>query len=104
MPGRRGRPGGPAPTAATLRTELLVPTATVTHSPSRGDAHHFTVKAGDRSAEDAALRYVPAPPRPQGAGGRPRARARLARGRAADGWFEEDEEVRTSPGRARRIR
>jgi uncharacterized protein (DUF427 family) len=27
-----------------VRTELMVATATVTHSPSRGDAQHFTVK------------------------------------------------------------
>jgi uncharacterized protein (DUF427 family) len=97
VPGRRGRPGGPAPTAATLRTELLVPTATVTHSPSRGDAHHFTVKAGDRSAEDAALRYIDSPIAEL------RGLVRLDWD-AMDGWFEEDEEVRTSPGRARRIR
>ena len=97
MPGRRGRPGGPAPTAATLRTELLVPSATVTHSPSRADAHHFTVKAGDRSAEDAALRYVDSPIAEL------RGLVRLDWD-AMDGWFEEDEEVRTSPGRATRIR
>ena len=29
-----------------VRIDLLVPTATVTHSPSRGDAQHFTIKAG----------------------------------------------------------
>jgi uncharacterized protein (DUF427 family) len=29
-----------------VRTNLLVVTATVTHSPSLGDARHFTVKAG----------------------------------------------------------
>src|SRR4051794_36055940 len=44
-----------------VRTGLLVSTATVTHSPSRGDAQHFTVKAGDRTAEDAALRYADSP-------------------------------------------
>jgi hypothetical protein len=30
----------------------------VTRSPSRGEARHFTVKAGDRTAVDAALRYA----------------------------------------------
>jgi hypothetical protein len=44
-----------------VRTDLLVPTATVSHSPRRGDAQHFTVKAGSREAEDAALRYVDSP-------------------------------------------
>ena len=38
---------------ADVRTDLLVPTATVTHSPSRGDAQHFTIKAGGKAAEDA---------------------------------------------------
>jgi hypothetical protein len=35
---------------ADVRTDLLVATATVTHSPSRGDAQHFTVKAGGKEA------------------------------------------------------
>jgi len=61
-----------------VRTELLVPTATVTHSRSRGDAQHCTVKAGDRSAEDAALRYEPEPARPQGCCGRPRSLSSMA--------------------------
>ena len=29
--------------SADVRKDLLEPTETVTHSPSRGDAHHFTV-------------------------------------------------------------
>ena len=44
-----------------VRTDLLVPSATVRHSPSRGDARYFTVKAGDRAAEDGALRYPDSP-------------------------------------------
>jgi len=73
-----------------VRTELLVPTATVTHSPSRGDARHFTVKAGDHRAEDAALRYVDSPIAEL------RGLVRLDWD-AMDGWFEEDEEVYTHP-------
>ena len=46
---------------ADVRTDLLVATATVTHSPSRGDAQHFTIKAGGKAAEDAALRYADSP-------------------------------------------
>lgn len=47
--------------AKRVRTDLLVATATVTHSPSRGDAQHFTIKAGGKAAEDAALRYADSP-------------------------------------------
>jgi uncharacterized protein (DUF427 family) len=73
-----------------VRTDLLVPTSTVTHSPSRGDAQHFTLKAGGKEAEDAALQYVDSP---------------IAELRdlirldwdAMDAWFEEDEEVYTHP-------
>jgi len=73
-----------------VRIDLLVPTATVTHSPSRGDAQHFTIKAGDRDAEDAALRYVGSPIEEL------RDLIRLDWD-AMDGWFEEDEEVYTHP-------
>ena len=73
-----------------VRTDLLVPSATVTHTPSRGDAQHFTIKAGGKTAEDAALRYLESP---------------IAELRdlirldwdSMDGWFEEDEEVYTHP-------
>jgi uncharacterized protein (DUF427 family) len=57
---------------ADVRTDLLVATATVTHSPSRGQAQHFTIKAGGKAAEDTALRYADSPdpraPRPHAAG------------------------------------
>ena len=46
---------------ADVRTDLLIPTTTVSHSPSRGDAQHSTIKAGGREAEDAARRYVDSP-------------------------------------------
>jgi uncharacterized protein (DUF427 family) len=75
---------------ADVRTDLLVPTATVSHSPSRGDAQHFTIKAGSREAEDAALRYVDSPIEEL------RDLIRLDWD-AMDGWFEEDEEVYTHP-------
>ena len=73
-----------------VRTDLLVPTATVTHSPSRGDAQHFTVKAGGKEAVDAALRHVDSPIEEL------RGLIRLDWD-AMDGWFEEDEEVYTHP-------
>ncbi len=74
---------------ADVRAEL-VPTATRTHSPSRGDATHFTVKTKDGSAVDAAWQY-------------PESRIEALRGfvrfewDALDAWFEEDEEVFTHP-------
>jgi Domain of unknown function (DUF427) len=46
---------------ADVRTDLLVATATVTHSPRRGQAQHFTIKAGGKAAVDAALRYADSP-------------------------------------------
>ncbi len=73
-----------------VRTDLLVPTATVTHSPSRGDAQHYTIKAGNKESQDAALRYVDSPI--------PDLRDLIRLDwDAMDGWFEEDEEVYTHP-------
>ena len=37
-----------------VRAYLGAPTATTTHSPSRGDATHYTVKAAGKEAVDAA--------------------------------------------------
>jgi uncharacterized protein (DUF427 family) len=73
-----------------VRTELLAPTSTVTHSPSRGDAQHFTIKAGGREVEDAALQYADSPVEEL------RNLIRL-NWDSMDGWFEEDEEVYTHP-------
>jgi uncharacterized protein (DUF427 family) len=73
-----------------VETSLLVATSTVTHSPSRGDAQHFTIKAGGKQAEDAALQYVDSPIEQL------RELVRLDWD-AMDGWFEEDEEVYTHP-------
>ena len=71
-----------------VRTDLLLPTSTITRSPSRGEARHYTVKAGGREAVDAALQYLDSP-------------IEVLRGlirldwHAMGGWFEEDEEVFT---------
>jgi uncharacterized protein (DUF427 family) len=73
-----------------VRTGLLLESPTRTHSPSRGEAQHFTIKAGGRQAEDAALRYGDSPIEDL------RQLIRLDWG-AMDGWFEEDEEVYTHP-------
>jgi uncharacterized protein (DUF427 family) len=73
-----------------VRGDLLVPTATVTHSPSRGDAHHFTVKAGGSEAIDAAWTYPDSPIEAL------RSLVRID-WNAMDSWFEEDEEVFVHP-------
>ena len=76
--------------AEDVRTELLAATSTVTHSPSRGDAQHFTIKAGGKEVEDAALQYADSPVEEL------RHLIRLDWD-SMDRWFEEDEEVYTHP-------
>lgn len=73
-----------------VRGELLVETGTVTHSPSRGDARHFTIKAGAEECIDAAWRYADSPIEEL------RNVVRLDWD-AMDRWFEEDEEVYVHP-------
>jgi uncharacterized protein (DUF427 family) len=73
-----------------VRGDVLVATATVTHSPSRGDAHHFTVKAGGSEAIDAASTYPDSPIEVL------RSFVRIDWD-AMDSWFEEDEEVFVHP-------
>ena len=68
----------------------LVPTGTVTHSPSRGDAQHFTVKTATTEATDAAWTYPDSPLEAI----RDLVRFDWA---AMDAWFEEDEEVIVHP-------
>ena len=69
---------------------LLTPNGHTVHSPSRGDAHNFTVKGGSREVEDAAWHYPESP-------------VEELRGlirfdwKAMDSWFEEDEEVYVHP-------
>ena len=73
-----------------VRMELLTPSGQTRHSDERGDAHIFTVKGGNREAEDAAWHYPESP-------------VEELRGLvrfdwdAMDGWFEEDEEVFVHP-------
>jgi uncharacterized protein (DUF427 family) len=73
---------------ADVRLELLVPEDGLAHSPSRGDARTFTVRAGDKVAPRAALRYEDSPI------GELRDAIRLD-WNSMDAWFEEDEEVFT---------
>lgn len=61
-----------------------------THSPSRGDGHTFTVRAGGKEASRGALRYEDSTIEEL------RDAIRLE-WNAMDAWFEEDEEVFTHP-------
>jgi len=74
--------------AADVRTDLLEPSATVTHSPSRGDAVSFTVRVGDDQRVDAAWQYRESPIEEL------RDHIRFD-WHAMDAWFEEDVEVFT---------
>lgn len=73
---------------ADLDERLLEPTDHATHCPFKGDASYYTVRAGDRVAENAAWTYPePLPGAPPLAG-----YAALAWD-AMDRWLEEDEPV-----------
>jgi len=73
-----------------VRMELLTANGHTQRSPSRGDAHHFTIKVGDREAKDAAWHYLESPVEEL---------RNLIRfdWNAMDGWFEEDDEVFVHP-------
>jgi len=73
-----------------VRTELLVPSDRTGRSPSRGEAHYYTVKAGGRVAEDAAWCYPDSPIEEL------RDLVRFD-WEAMDAWFEEDELVGVHP-------
>ena len=75
--------------SADIRAEFT-PDGSVFHSPSRGDANGFTVRAGGKEAAGAALRYEHSPFEEL------RDAIRLD-WNAMDAWFEEDEEVFTHP-------
>jgi uncharacterized protein (DUF427 family) len=76
--------------AEDVARDRLVASDTVTRSPSRGDAQHFTVKAGGKKAVDAAWTYPDSPV--EGLRGLIR-----FEWQALDAWFEEDEEVFVHP-------
>jgi uncharacterized protein (DUF427 family) len=68
----------------------LEPTGTTTRSPSRGTAQHFTVRAGDKVAVDAAWSYSDSPIEVL------RDHVRFEWD-AMDAWFEEDQEMFVHP-------
>jgi uncharacterized protein (DUF427 family) len=73
-----------------VRAELLEPDGHTVHSPSRGDARTFTIRAGGKAVQGAALRYEASPIEQL------RDLIRFEWD-LMDAWFEEDEEVFTHP-------
>ena len=76
--------------ASDVRADRLSPDGGIEHSPSRGDGETFTIRAGDKEAAGAALRYTNSPFEDL------RDAIRLD-WHAMDAWFEEDEQVFTHP-------
>lgn len=74
--------------AADVAKDALIPSDHTERSPSRGEAKFWSVRVGDRLAEDAARRYPDSPFEEI------RDLIRFDWG-AMDAWFEEDEEVFT---------
>jgi len=72
-----------------VRTELLTADGGIAHSPSRGDGHTFTVKAGGREAPGAASRYEESPFEAL--------RDAIRLDWDAMDWFEEDEQIYAHP-------
>lgn len=75
-----------------VRTDLLEPTAHSTHCPFKGDASYWTIRAGDREAQNAVWGY-PDPPE----GAPPIAGYLAFRFDAMDAWIEEDEPILGHP-------
>jgi uncharacterized protein (DUF427 family) len=75
---------------ADVRAELLEADGGVAHSPSRGDGHTLTIRAGNKEAPGAALQYEDSPLEEL------RDLIRLDWD-SMDAWFEEDEQVFTHP-------
>ena len=77
---------------ADVRTDLLEPTEHTTHCPFKGDARYWSVRAGERRADNAMWSYpTPLADAPPLAGYVALYWDRM------DAWFEEDEEVFVHP-------
>lgn len=75
-----------------VRLDLLEPSDRTTHCPFKGDASYWSLRAGDRVAENVAWAY------PDPIEGAPPLAGYLAfYWDAMDAWFEEDEEVLVHP-------
>jgi uncharacterized protein (DUF427 family) len=75
-----------------VRDELLEPTDHTTHCPVRGEARYWTVRVGEKVAENAAWNYHDPPDDVPDIGG-----LLSFRWSGMDRWFEEDEEVFVHP-------
>jgi uncharacterized protein (DUF427 family) len=73
-----------------VHMDFLSPNGRTQHSPSRGDAHNFTIKAGGREGVNSAWHYPESPVVEL------RDLIRFD-WNSMDGWFEEDEEVFVHP-------
>lgn len=71
-----------------VREDLLEPTAHRTHCPFKGDAGYFSVRVGDRVAENAVWHYPDPKPEVGWLAGH-----LAAYWERMDAWFDEDEEV-----------
>jgi uncharacterized protein (DUF427 family) len=81
-----------------VRMERLTPTKTQTQNPRIGDASYFTVKVGNKVAEDAAWHYAEPHATAQGLTAAPDLRGYVAfNWNSMDGWYEEGEEVFVHP-------
>ena len=75
-----------------VRQDLLVPSATVTHCPFKGDASYYSLRVGDRLVEDAVWHYPdPLPTAP------PLGDLVAFYFDRVDAWYEEDERVAGHP-------
>jgi uncharacterized protein (DUF427 family) len=75
-----------------VRTDLLEPTSKRTHCPYKGEASYWTIRVGDKVADNAVWSYQDPLP------GREDIRGYLAfYWHKLDNWFEEDEEVYVHP-------
>jgi uncharacterized protein (DUF427 family) len=71
-----------------VRRDVMVATEHSTHSPLKGDASYWTIRVGDRAAENAAWSYLNPSP------GGPQVKDYMAfYWEKMDAWFEEDEQV-----------
>jgi len=81
-----------------VRTNFMTPTSHQTHSDTKGDASYYTLKVGDKVAENAAYRYSRPETSDRSLGTPPDLRGYVAfEWGKMDSWYEEGEEVFVHP-------